>query len=298
MRTATVKREALGGELRTVGVVAANERGPGADQRPASPAGSRSCWCPRPASACGAARRWRPSTAPTCCAPSRSCWSRAGWNAGSGGKPTRADAHEHEALAAGLDANARRRLELLGISAQEIDEVLRTGKAVEAIAIRSPVDGYVVGEERGRRRRGPARHGAVRGRGSLAGLGDRGGLRAGHLAHPRRPDGAPGAVVVPRRDATPGKVKFIYPVLDASNRTLRVRLEFKNRVDRNGPRLRPGMYGTVYLDLPADDRPHGPGRGGRRHGRDALPLRREGRRPLRAAPGEGRRARARTTSRS
>ena len=46
-------------------------------------------------------------------------------------------------------------------------------------------------------------------------------------------------------------MQFIYPVLDASNRTLRVRLEFRNRVDRNGPRLRPGMYGTVYLDLPA-----------------------------------------------
>jgi RND family efflux transporter MFP subunit len=48
-----------------------------------------------------------------------------------------------------------------------------------------------------------------------------------------------------------GKVRFIYPLLDASNRTLRVRLEFKNRSDRNGPRLRPGMYGTVYLNLPA-----------------------------------------------
>jgi hypothetical protein len=29
-----------------------------------------------------------------------------------------------------------------------------------------------------------------------------------------------------------------------------VRLEFKNRFDKNGPRLRPGMYGSVYLDLP------------------------------------------------
>jgi RND family efflux transporter MFP subunit len=48
-----------------------------------------------------------------------------------------------------------------------------------------------------------------------------------------------------------GKVQFIYPVLDAGNRTLRVRIEFKNRADRNGPRLRPGMYGTVYLDLPS-----------------------------------------------
>ena len=43
-------------------------------------------------------------------------------------------------------ANSRRRLELLGISSQEIDEILHTGKAVEAIAIRSPAEGYVVGK--------------------------------------------------------------------------------------------------------------------------------------------------------
>jgi Cu(I)/Ag(I) efflux system membrane fusion protein len=48
-----------------------------------------------------------------------------------------------------------------------------------------------------------------------------------------------------------GKVTFIYPILDSGNRTLRVRLELKNTLDRNGPRLRPGMYGTVDLDLPS-----------------------------------------------
>jgi hypothetical protein len=45
-------------------------------------------------------------------------------------------------------------------------------------------------------------------------------------------------------------VQFIYPVLDASSRTLKLRLEFRNKSDRNGPRLRPGMYGNVLLDLP------------------------------------------------
>jgi RND family efflux transporter MFP subunit len=48
-----------------------------------------------------------------------------------------------------------------------------------------------------------------------------------------------------------GKVQFVYPTLDPANRTLKVRLEFKNRFDRTGPRLRPGMYGTIHLDLPA-----------------------------------------------
>ena len=69
-----------------------------------------------------------------------------GWNAGGDGEAGARRRPRSDGLAAGLVANARRRLELLGISAQEIDEILRTGKAVEAIAIRSPVDGYVVGK--------------------------------------------------------------------------------------------------------------------------------------------------------
>jgi hypothetical protein len=46
-------------------------------------------------------------------------------------------------------------------------------------------------------------------------------------------------------------VQFVYPTLDPASRTLKVRLEFRNRFDRTGPRLRPGMFGTVHLDLPA-----------------------------------------------
>jgi Cu(I)/Ag(I) efflux system membrane fusion protein len=52
-------------------------------------------------------------------------------------------------------------------------------------------------------------------------------------------------------EAHTGRVKYIYPILDAGNRTLKLRVELQNRFDRNGPRLKPGMYGTVYLDLPA-----------------------------------------------
>jgi Cu(I)/Ag(I) efflux system membrane fusion protein len=51
-------------------------------------------------------------------------------------------------------------------------------------------------------------------------------------------------------DSVTGKVQLIDPVLDADSRTLRVRVELENRFDGNGPRLRPGMYGTVYLKLP------------------------------------------------
>src|SRR5205814_757054 len=71
-----------------------------------------------------------------------------------------------------------------------------------------------------------------------------GAARRGRMEHGRR------ALAAYPGEAHTSEVRFIYPLLDASNRTLRVRLEFKNRSDRNGPRLRPGMYGNVTLSLP------------------------------------------------
>src|SRR3990172_6487333 len=42
-----------------------------------------------------------------------------------------------------LDAEARKRLELLGIARQDVAELARRGKVLEAMSIRSPVGGYV-----------------------------------------------------------------------------------------------------------------------------------------------------------
>jgi Cu(I)/Ag(I) efflux system membrane fusion protein len=44
-----------------------------------------------------------------------------------------------------------------------------------------------------------------------------------------------------------GKVSFLYPVLDPASRTMRIRVELRNP----GGKLRPGMYGTLRLDMPA-----------------------------------------------
>jgi len=251
MKTATVKREALGGELRTAGVVAPNERG--LAQITTRFAG----WIQTLLVSETGERVRRGQALATIYSPDvlraeQELLVAAGWNAGAApdAKPTHADLHGGEGLTAGLAANARRRLELLGISSQEIDEIVRSGKAVEAIAIRSPAEGYVVGKN------------------AVAGVAVQPGtvlfevadlsqvwvtadvyeqdISRIHVGQPARLElsAYPG-------EAHTGKVRFIYPLLDASNRTLRVRLEFKNRSDRNGPRLRPGMYGTVYLNLPA-----------------------------------------------
>ena len=246
MRTATVKREDLGGELRTVGVIGANERG--LAQINTRFAG----WIQKLlVSATGERVRRGQALAmiysPDVLRAQQELLVARGWNTpgGADAKPT----HEHDAFTGALDASARRRLELLGISGQEIDEVLRTGKAVEAIAIRSPVDGYVVAKS--------AVVGVAVQPGTVlfevadlsqvwvtADIYEQDISRI-HVGQKARMElsSFPGELHT-------GKVQFIYPVLDAGSRTLRVRLEFKNKTDRNGPRLRPGMSGTVYLDLP------------------------------------------------
>jgi membrane fusion protein, copper/silver efflux system len=247
MRTATVKREAIGGDLRTVGVVAANERG-------LAQINTRfGGWVQKLLVSETGERVRRGQVLATIYSPEvfraeQELLLAHGWSAAAAGdaKP----AHDHEDLAGGLDASARRRLELLGIAPQEIEEMLRTGKAAEAIPIRSPVDGYVVGKN------------AVAGVAVQSGTvlfevadltqvwvtadiyeQDISRVRVGQRARLELAS-YPGEMQT-------GKVTFIYPILDSGSRTLRLRLEFKNKSDRNGPRLRPGMYGTVYLDLPS-----------------------------------------------
>jgi membrane fusion protein, copper/silver efflux system len=248
MRTAAVKREAFGGDLRTVGVVAANERG-------LAQINSRfGGWIQKLLVSETGGRVRRGQVLATIYSPEvlraeQELLLTHGWSSAAGEAKPSHD-HDHEDFAGGLDASARRRLELLGIAPEEIDEMLRTGKAAEAIPIRSPVDGYVVGKN------------------VVAGVAVQSGsvlfevadltqvwvtadiyeqdisrIRVGQRARLELAS-YPGEMQL-------GKVTFIYPVLDAGNRTLRVRLEFRNKSDRNGPRLRPGMYGTVSLDLPS-----------------------------------------------
>jgi len=251
MRTATVKREALGGELRTVGVVAANERG-------LAQINTRfSGWIQKLLVSETGEHVRRGQVLATIYSPEvlraeQELLVAHGWNAAApnGAKATGSHEHDHDDFASGLDANARGRLELLGISTPEIDEMLRTGKAIEAMAIRSPVDGYVVGKS--------AVVGVAVQPGTVlfevADLSqvwvtadvyeqDISRVEVGQRARLEL-SSFPGQIHT-------GKVSFISPTLDSGNRTLRLRLEFKNRSDRNGPRLRPGMYGTVYLDLPS-----------------------------------------------
>jgi multidrug efflux pump subunit AcrA (membrane-fusion protein) len=146
--------------------------------------------------------------------------------------------------AGALDLDARKRLELLGMAAADIEALAKAGKTPPATPVRSPVNGYV------------ARRGALPGLYFTPGtelfqiadlssvwviadvyeydmsrvkLGQRGSLALGAW---------PG-------ERFTGRVQFISPAVNPESRTLQARMEFRNP----GLKLRPGMYGDVVIDL-------------------------------------------------
>jgi Cu(I)/Ag(I) efflux system membrane fusion protein len=165
--------------------------------------------------------------------------------------PSRAPAgepHEHGEGNAGLAEDARKRLELLGVADQDIDEIARTGQLQRTITIRSPVTGTVI-------RRSAIAGGYIQPGSELFAVADLSNVwvvaevyehevarvRVGQPARLELPS-YPGQIFT-------GRVQFLYPTIDADSRTMRVRLEFRNA----GGKLRPGMYGTVHLDVPAQE---------------------------------------------
>ncbi len=145
-----------------------------------------------------------------------------------------------------VERDSRLRLELMGMDPRDVDALAASGKPQPALAIRSPVRGYV------------ARKSAVRGLFVPAGAelfqiadlstvwvlidvyeSDIPRVRVGQQAS-FESRANPG-----RRFS--GRVGFIYPALDTGSRTLQARVELRNpSLD-----LRPGMYGDVTLELGA-----------------------------------------------
>ena len=245
IRTAPVVRRRLGDELAAAGVVAENERGLAAittrfsgwiqdllvaetGRRVTKGQPLATVYSPDVLSAEQeflTARRWSASAPP----------------AGSGVSPV----HAHESLTGGMADDARKRLELLGVAPQEIDEIARTGQAQRAVTIRSPANGTVI-------RRGAVAGGYVQPGSELFAIADLStvwfiaevyehDMARVHVGQAARIEltGLPGRVVT-------GRVQFLYPSVSAETRTMRVRVEVVNR----GGDLRPGMFGTMHLDLP------------------------------------------------
>jgi membrane fusion protein, copper/silver efflux system len=247
VRTEKVVRQSLVSDLRAVGVVEANERG----LAQISPRFSG--WIESLAVSETGQQVKKGQTLATVYSPDllqaqQELLTAVGWGQRSSGTT----APHHGGGLEGLAADARRRLELLGIASAEIDAIVKQGKPQTAIPIRSPVSGYVIAKS------------AVVGMSVSPGvpLFDVADLSTvwavaeiyeSDLARVRLGQPARFEVAAYPGEKFSGKVQFVAPTVDAGSRTVRVRLEFRNRPGPGGLKLRPGMYGNVLLDLPATD---------------------------------------------
>jgi len=140
----------------------------------------------------------------------------------------------------------RKKLRLLGMDDDQIQEIERNGKPVTHVKIRSPIQGHVI--------RKYALEGDYVNEGDklylVAGLStvwieaqfyenELAFLRVGQTIRATTP-------ALPNR-VFEGKVSFIHPHLDQSTRTLTVRFDIANPHHE----LRPGMYATVQAMIPA-----------------------------------------------
>ena len=142
-----------------------------------------------------------------------------------------------------LGAAARRRLELLGWTGAQLDDLARRGKPLEEMPVTAPASGFVVEKD--------VVQGAAVAPGTrlyrIAPL-DPAWIEA-DVYEADLPRVRPGAAATVTFDYLPGrtfeaKVARIEPSLDPVTRTARVRLTIPNR----GLDLRPGMYASVVLE--------------------------------------------------
>jgi Cu(I)/Ag(I) efflux system membrane fusion protein len=147
-----------------------------------------------------------------------------------------------------LVANARQRLRLLGISESEIDDILRDPDAKPSLLLRSPKAGHVI-------RKDIVEGAAVESGVVLFQVADLSTVwieadiyeRDLSLLHTDQ-------TVEATVEAFPGKVfqgqiALIYPELNATTRTNRVRVV----LDNPGDLLRPGMFATVLIKSPVSE---------------------------------------------
>ncbi len=149
-----------------------------------------------------------------------------------------------------LERMARDRLRLWGINQGQIDEILRNGESITEMTVRSPISGHVIkkyqveGEyvEEGARLYDVADLSTV----WIEAQVYEDEIAFLHDAVAKKLPVSATTKSFPNR-AFSGQVAFVHPHLDASTRTLKVRVD----MDNPHHELRPGMYATVTLKVPA-----------------------------------------------
>jgi Cu(I)/Ag(I) efflux system membrane fusion protein len=160
-----------------------------------------------------------------------------------------------------MAASSRERLRLLGISEDQLDDLLTTGKANTHLKIRSPISGHVIEKY--------VVEGQYVGEGSplydVADLStvwiqaqvyedDFPFLPQAQSHKPLPAESRDGMMVTATSRAFPnepflGTLSFIYPHVDEATRTVTIRCELKNPEHK----LRPGTTATVTLEVPPRD---------------------------------------------
>ncbi|MEE8256997.1 MAG: efflux RND transporter periplasmic adaptor subunit [Acidobacteriota bacterium] len=139
---------------------------------------------------------------------------------------------------------ARRRLELWDISAEQIEELERTGKVQRTLTVHPPIQGYVTARK--------AYENVFVAPGmeiySIVDLGNIWALAMVYeyeLPFIRLGQRATMSLSYLPEKQYRGRVTYIYPLVDPESRTVKVRLEFRN------PRmeLKPGMYADVEIQV-------------------------------------------------
>lgn len=143
-----------------------------------------------------------------------------------------------------LAADARRRLELWGMSKADIDTITRTRKPLRTVTLRAPVAGHVLA-------RGVAIGSYVQPGAVLYELADLSSVWAWievaerDLSRVAIGQAATLSVAAFAGEAFTGKLAFLSPTVDPVTRTLRARLVLPNKDGR----LRPGMTGEASIAL-------------------------------------------------
>ncbi|HVX14230.1 MAG TPA: efflux RND transporter periplasmic adaptor subunit [Pirellulales bacterium] len=160
-----------------------------------------------------------------------------------------------------MTASSRERLRLLGISDDQLDELLASGKANTHLKIRSPISGHVIEKY--------VVEGQYVDEGSplydVADLStvwiqaqvyeeDFPFLPQAQIHKPLPPESRDGMIVTATSRAFPnepflGTLSFVYPHVDEATRTVTIRCELNNPQHK----LRPGTTATVTLEVPARD---------------------------------------------
>jgi membrane fusion protein, copper/silver efflux system len=145
----------------------------------------------------------------------------------------------------GLEYDARKRLELLGMAPQDLAEIARRGEPTLSLPVRAPAAGYVA-----RKAALPGMY--VQPGTELFEIADLSTVWVVADVHERDLDrveiGQRARLTLPARpaEAFSGRVQFISPAVNPESHTVQARMEFRNP----GLRLKPGMHGDVVLEAP------------------------------------------------